>query len=319
MRTFLSVTFNNTSMKQPLEFAEVVRQWIAAKQPYVKVSTLSIYSTHLQCHLVPAFGHRTELTEADIQALVNRELEEGLNPKTARDIVMILKMVLRFAAKNCGWESVSVEVHFPPEKAKPGLPTFSLREHKKMLNYLQKHPTYYNIGIALCLCTGMRIGEICALRWKDVELNAGFVRVSKTIQRIYVPSDRRTRLVVDAPKTANSFREIPLSRQLVLALRPIKRQARGTWYLLTNSPEPPEPRVFRTYFYRLCKDLRLPRIPFHGLRHTFATRCIESKCDYKTVSALLGHASIHTTLNFYVHPDLLHKKECVEQMTKMLK
>ena len=307
------------SMKQPLPFAEVVRQWTAAKQPYVKVSTMSIYATHLQCHLVPAFGPLTALTEADVQEFVNLQLEEGLNPKTVRDIVMILKMVLRFATKTCGWESVPMEVHFPPEKGQAKLPTFSLREHKRMLNYLQKHPSSYNIGIALCLYTGMRIGEICALKWKDVELNAGYVRVSKTLQRIYVPTERRTRLIEGVPKTANSIREIPLPHQLMLALRPVKRQAKGTWYLLTNSPEPPEPRIFRTYFYRLCKDLKLPKIPFHGLRHTFATRCIESNCDYKTVSALLGHASIHTTLNFYVHPDLSHKKECVEQMTKMLK
>ena len=306
-------------MNQPLSFAEVVRLWTAAKQPYVKVSTLSIYETHLQSHLLPAFGPMTAVSEADVQDFVNRKLEEGLNPKTVRDVVMILKMVLRFAAKVGGWDIRPMEIHFPPKKAPAGLPTLSLREHKKLITYLQDHPSHYNIGITISLCTGMRIGEICALKWEDVDLKAGAVRVSRTLQRIYIPSDKHSQLVEDIPKTAHSFREIPLSRESVLALRPFKREARPSWYLISNSPVPPEPRIFRSYFYGLCKELGLPRIPFHGLRHTFATRCIESKCDYKTVSALLGHASINTTLNFYVHPDLSLKKKCVEQMARRLK
>ena len=306
-------------MNKPLTFADTVQLWIDAKRPYVKVSTMSIYSTHLQSRLVPAFGPLTALSEADVQDFVNRQLEEGLNPKTVRDMIMILKMVLRYAVKEAGWEYRLIEVHYPPAKGRQELPTFTLREHKKLMTYLQEHPCYYNMGIGLCLCTGMRIGEICALRWGDVDLKAGCVRVCKTIQRIYHPASHQSSLVEDAPKTANSYREIPLSHQVVLALRPVKKEAKPGWYLLTNSPKPPEPRVFRNYFYRLCKNLGLPRIPFHGLRHTFATRCIESKCDYKTVSALLGHASINTTLNFYVHPDLSLKKKAVEQMTRRLK
>jgi integrase len=242
-----------------------------------------------------------------------------LNPKTVKDIIMILKMILRFAAKSCGWDYRLMEIHYPPAKVKTALPTFSLREHKKLITYLEENPSNYNIGIALCLCTGMRIGEICALKWGDVDLKAGCVRVCKTIQRVYLPSKRYSELVEDAPKTTNSYREIPLSRQVVLALRPVKRDAKASWYVLSHSPKPPEPSIFRNHFYRICKKLGLPHIPFHGLRHTFATRCIESKCDYKTVSALLGHASINTTLNFYVHPDLSLKKKAVEQMTRRLK
>ena len=306
-------------MNKPFTFADIVQLWIAAKEPYVKVSTMSIYETHLKSHMIPAFGPMTAVSEADVQDFVNRQLEEGLNPKTVRDMVMILKMVLRFASKVGGWDNRLIEVHFPPTKVKTGLPTFTLREHKRLMTYLEENPSNYNMGIALCLCTGMRIGEICALKWEDVDLKAGSVRVCKTIQRIYLHSDRHSQLVVDAPKTTNSFREIPLSRQVVLALRPFKKESKSSWYLITHSPQPPEPRSFRNYFYRLCKELGLPRIPFHGLRHTFATRCIESKCDYKTVSALLGHASINTTLNFYVHPDLSLKKRCVEQMTRRLK
>lgn len=306
-------------MNKPLTFADIVELWMEAKRPYVKVSTMSIYAIHIRSHLIPAFGPRTVVSEADVQNFVNRQLEDGMNQKTVRDIIMILKMVLRFAAKGYGWDNRIMEIHFPPAKVKPQLPTFTLREHKKLITYLEENPSNYNIGITLCLCTGMRIGEICALKWGDVDLKAGCVRVCKTIQRVYLPSKHYSELIEDAPKTINSFREIPLSRQVVLNLRPFKRETKASWYVLTRSPKPPEPRIFRNHFYRLCKKLGLPHIPFHGLRHTFATRCIESKCDYKTVSALLGHASINTTLNFYVHPDLSLKKKAVEQMTRRLK
>jgi integrase len=305
-------------MNESLTFEQQVQRWIASKKPYVKRSTFSVYSVHLQSRLVPAFGPMTAVTEADVQAFVDRQLGDGMSIKTVKDMLMILKMVLRFAAKQGGWENRPMEIHYPPVKTRAALPTLCLRDHKRLMTYLQEHTSNYNMGIFLCLGTGMRIGELCALKWEDLDLKAGYVRVSKTIQRIYSPFGRHSELVVDAPKSANSFREIPLSHQMILAFRPLKREARGSWYLLTGSPKPAEPRVFRNYFYRLCKELGLPRIPFHGLRHTFATRCIESKCDYKTVSALLGHANISTTLNLYVHPDLAQKKKVVEQMSRRL-
>ena len=102
-------------------------------------------------------------------------------------------------------------------------------------------------------------------------------------------------------------------------IKPFKKVVNGSFYVLTNSSHPTEPRTYRNYYKRLMKQLDMPKLKFHGLRHSFATRCIESKCDYKTVSVLLGHSNISTTLNLYVHPNMEQKKKCVEQMIKMLK
>jgi len=167
------------------------------------------------------------------------------------------------------------------------------------------------------LQTGLRIGEICALTWADLDLKAGLLRVNKTLQRVYL-GPNCTKVVLDSPKTAHSYREIPLSAQLIVQLRPLKRRAQLGHYVLTNSAKPAEPGTFRAYFKRLIHSLELPPIRFHGLRHSFATRCIECGCDYKTVSALLGHANISTTLNLYVHPNIDHKKRCVNKASSRL-
>ena len=169
--------------------------------------------------------------------------------------------------------------------------------------------------------TGLRIGEVCALQWDDIDVTVGVIRVNKTIQRIYLVDgeEKYTELIVDKPKTKNSLREIPMTRDLQALVRPLKKIVRGDFYVLTNAANPTEPRTYRSYFNKLQKVLGLPKMRFHGLRHSFATRCIESKCDYKTVSVLLGHSNISTTLNLYVHPNLEQKKKCIDTMGKMFK
>ena len=131
--------------------------------------------------------------------------------------------------------------------------------------------------------------------------------------------NRRTELLIDTPKTKNSIREIPMSRELLRMLKPFKKIVNPSFFILTNDSKPTEPRTYRSYYKNLMTQLEIPEIKFHGLRHSFATRCIESKCDYKTVSVLLGHSNISTTLNLYVHPNLEQKKKAIDQMFKALK
>nr|MBW0026532.1 site-specific integrase [Segatella copri] len=154
-----------------------------------------------------------------------------------------------------------------------------------------------------------------------------FMRYSGTdspilsIERIYiVDSDKpHTEIVINTPKTKNSLREIPLSKELVRIFKPLMKVVNKDYYVLTNNTKPTEPRTYRNYFNKLLKQLDIPRLKFHGLRHSFATRCIESHCDYKTVSVLLGHADISTTLNLYVHPDEEQKRSCIDKMMRYMK
>lgn len=302
-------------------FQEVALHWLEQKRPYVKTSTASLYYLHLSTHLIPAFGALPSLTEEQVQAWVDGTLAGGLSPKTVKDILLVLKMVLRFGQKQRVWEALPLDIHFPTQRENDRPSVLSVVQQRKLMTYLRTHPSTFHLGLTLCLGTGLRIGELCALTWADLDLSEGVVRVSKTLQRIYLVNarERSTRLMLDSPKTPQSQRLIPLTRDLLAQLRPEKAAHKPGDYLLTGKPLPMEPRACRRRFQSLLKRLGMPPLRFHGLRHSFATRCIESDCDIKTVSSLLGHANVGTTLHYYVHPDLVHQKKCVEKMSRYLK
>jgi integrase len=301
--------------------AQIIDLWKADKKLYVKKSTYSAYMLLVENHLQPTFGDKQRLEEAEVQAFVFNKLEEGLSQKSVKDILIVLKMVLKFGAKNKWIEYLPFEVQFPTEREKHQIEVLSRTNQKKVMTYVQEHFTFRNLGIYVCLSAGIRIGEICALTWEDIDVDNGIINVRRTIQRIYTIDKgiRRTELLIDSPKTKNSIREIPMNRDLLKMLKPVKKIVNSQFFVLTNDPKPTEPRTYRSYYQKFMQDLNMPTLKFHGLRHSFATRCIESKCDYKTVSVLLGHSNISTTLNLYVHPNMEQKKKCIEQMFKAIK
>ena len=308
-------------MEKSTKFREVAALWLAWKKPYVKKSTYATYDIHIQRQLLPSLGERADVGEEDVQAFVNGKLAGGLSPKTVRDLLVILKMILRFGAKKGLMPCPPMDIVFPTEGGRREKDVLTLAQQKQLLSYVREHFSFRNLGICICLNAGLRIGEVCALQWKDLDADAGVIHIGKTLQRIYRADGEapRTELLLDRPKTRNSVREVPMTRELLALVRPLKKLVRADYYVLSNAAAPIEPRTYRAYFYRLLRQLGLPKMRFHGLRHSFATRCIESKCDYKTVSVLLGHASISTTLNLYVHPDLEQKRRCVNAMGKLLK
>lgn len=302
-------------------FEEIVVLWQADKKQYVKRSTYSAYSLLVNNHLIPAFAGAYDVTEDLVQSFVFTKLEQGLSQKSVKDILIVLKMILRFAVKQGFMQHREIDVKFPTERDRKDLEVLSKSSQKQIMEYVQKHFTFMNLGIYICLCAGLRIGEVCALVWDDIDVDNGVINVSKTIQRIYVieGGEKHTEVIIDTPKSKNSIREIPIARDLLKMIKPFKKVVNGSFYVLTNSAQPTEPRTYRNYYKRLMTQLDMPKLKFHGLRHSFATRCIESRCDYKTVSVLLGHSNISTTLNLYVHPNMEQKKKCVEQMFKTLK
>ena len=110
-----------------------------------------------------------------------------------------------------------------------------------------------------------------------------------------------------------------MSKDLLTIIRPLKKVVNDEFYVLTNDERPTEPRTYRNYYNALMEKLGVPKLKYHGLRHSFATRCIEAGCDYKTVSVLLGHSNISTTLNLYVHPNMEQKKRCIARMLSSLR
>ena len=308
-------------MENKKTISEIIGLWKADKKQYVKKSSFSAYMLLIENHLLPAFGEMNSIEEADVQAFVFQKLAEKLSQKTIKDILIVLKMALKFGAKNKLIEYTPFDIHYPTEREKHGIEVLSKTNQKKIMNYVQENFTFRNLGVYICLCTGIRIGEICALTWNDIDTEAGIIYVRKTIQRIYIIENgkRHTELLLDTPKTKNSIRDIPITKDLLKMLKPLKKIVNNNFFVLTNDIKPTEPRTYRNYYKKLIEDLNIPALKFHGLRHSFATRCIESNCDYKTVSVILGHSNISTTLNLYVHPNMEQKKKCIEQMSKMLR
>ncbi len=308
-------------MNQQKTISEIISLWKTDKKQYVKKSSFSAYMLLLENHLIPAFGSKYDIDESEVQDFVLQKLEQGLSQKTVKDILIVLKMVLKFGAKNKWLNYQQLDIQFPTERTRQNMEVLSRTHQKKMMQYIQEHFTFRNLGVYICLCTGMRIGEVCALSWEDIDTDNGIINIRRTIQRIYIIEGdiRKTEVILDTPKTKNSIREVPMNKDLLKMLKPIKKIVNPSFYVLTNDAKPTEPRTYRTYYKNLMKDLGMPELKFHGLRHSFATRCIESKCDYKTVSVLLGHSNISTTLNLYVHPNLEQKKKAIDQMFKGLK
>ncbi|MDE6272172.1 MAG: site-specific integrase [Muribaculaceae bacterium] len=305
-------------MKPDPNFEQIAELWESDKRNFVKVSTMAAYSLIIRNHLLPFFRSMCFIDENSVQDFVMLKLSEGLSQKSVKDILRVLKMIVKFGAKSGNLNAADWEIRFPKDNAPRELPVLTLSQQRILMEYIANNFTFRNLGILICLHTGMRIGEICALKWSDFNTSEGLITVSKTIGRVYrIDGDRpKSEVIISSPKTANSFREIPMTKQLLRIIKSLKGFINDDYYVLTNSLRPTEPRTYRNYYNRLLSSLSLPRVKFHGLRHSFATRCIESHCDYKTVSVILGHANIATTLNLYVHPDLDQKKRCVAKMMR---
>lgn len=299
---------------------EIALAWKDDKRCYVKRSTFAAYVLILENHIFPSFGECDTLNDSRVQDFVLRKLDSGLCVKTVKDILIVLKMVTRFGVKN-GWMNYCEwDIKYPTTESSNEIEVLTVANHRKILEFVKLNFTFRNLGIYISLTTGLRIGEICGLKWSDIDVVNGTITVRRTIERIYIidGENKHTELIVNTPKTKNSCRDIPMCKELMAIVKPLKKVVNDDFYVLTNDEKPTEPRTYRNYYHRLMRRLGIPRLKYHGLRHSFATRCIESNCDYKTVSVLLGHANITTTLNLYVHPNMEQKKRCISKMLRSL-
>ena len=297
---------------------DIAVMWKDDKKKFVKESTYSAYCLLLTNHIIPFFGDKEEFIEVDVQDFVFQSLEKGLSEKTIKDIIVVIKMIQKFGAKNKLMPLNQIDVLFPSSLSKKELEIMSKENQKILFERLKDNFSFKNLGIVICLCTGLRIGELCALKWNSFDMENNVIKIRQTVQRIYVVDEdvRYTKIVVNEPKTKQSNRDIPMSAELLKIVKPLLKVVNSEFYVLSNDEKPIEPRTYRNYYKKVLKQLNIPYLKFHSLRHTFATRCIESKNSVKTVSVILGHSNITTTMNLYVHPDNAEKKRCIEKMLR---
>ena len=305
-----------------ISFHEACLLWKKEKGRYVKVSTMAAYSLIIHNHLEPCFRYLDDVSQLSVQRMVDTKIDSGMSLATVKGLLIVLKMLLRFGEKEGLIGHRTIEIRFPTQRIKSQMAVMSVGEEQRMLAYLSCHQDRYNLGLQLCLFTGMRIGEVCALKWKDVDLEVGLIRIRRAVHRVYVIDDgpRRSELTIDFPKTASSYRDIPIAKELSDILHEYSAGLRnGDIFVISGRLRPTEPQTMRNHFKRLAAELGISLRRFHGLRHTFATRCVESRCDYKTLSTILGHTNVSTTLNLYVHPGIEQKRKCVEEMMRSIK
>lgn len=299
---------------------EVLDMWLDEKRMYVKQSTYAYYRYEIEHYISPLLGQLTleELTEDKIQDTVLLLQKCGinsghpLNKSTVQNLVVLLKQVIKYAIRKKFIQDFTMEIRFAIQDPINNQKVFNKAEQAQMIQALLANLTYKNFGILLCLNTGLRIGELCALKWKDIDLNRKIIHVTKTLQRIYVPNKQgKTDIIIASPKTSTSVRDIPVGERILSVIKKLPYDNKEN-YILTNSYSYVEPRIFRQYYKTFLRKNNIPELKFHCLRHTFATRLIENGADYKSVSEILGHSTIHTTLNMYVHPLMEEKRKCVE-------
>lgn len=284
------------------------------------MSTRSLYQLCVETHLIPVFGSKFLIKEAEVQDFVFAKCGDGCSICTVKQMVGILKMIVKYASKHAGWPYPLWEIRYPRGETHRRIQLFTENQQKRLLSYVINDKSALSLGIFLALCTGMRIGEVCALRWKDLNLSEGSLFVSSTLSAIFVKEGKTwmSKNVLSSPKTLTSKREIPLIPQLVDALKRRRTSDDEYAFVLTNSRKPVGVKCYRNYYYHLLMRLNLPKKNFHSLRHTFATRCIENKYDLKTISTLLGHSRTSITLDLYVHPNTMQKRRCLQQMYSSL-
>lgn len=302
--------------------------WLENHKPFVKESTYGNYSALIHNYIIPQIGGK-RLWELDEQCLQEFTLyllmdgskrhNGGLSEKTVHDVWNVLKESLRKAHRQKRIDSADFKVSFPTSRTKRNVTVLSDHDFDSLSAYLFQHSDPRNLGILIALYTGMRIGEICALKWENINLEERLIHVQSTLQRIYIKNPDHQNIsyvTVTSPKSSASIRSIPITSSLTEILTCFYEQERKRLcaddYLLTGSQQYIEPRCYENYYKKILKHAGIADIRFHSLRHTFATRLIAQGADYKIVSELLGHQSVTTTLHLYVHPQISQKRQCVE-------
>lgn len=297
--------------------------WLKSIKISTKESTYVKYRLICSNYIDPKIGDikvshfNNESYEEFINQLLTAGRKDGMGlaTKTVSDIRSVLKGIFSIAEKEgellqCNLTILPIKVTNKPFRV------LTTKEQQILQDYLLKNMNSWNLGILISLYTGIRLGEICALQWQDIKLNDQCIEVTKTVQRIKDYSeeaDSKTKLSATTPKTICSIRRIPVPQFLVEILK--ENREKNEVYLVTGlSHKLPEPRTMEYRFHKVLEKCSLEKAHFHTLRHTFATRCVELGFDVKTLSEILGHTNIGTTLNRYVHPSMELKQQSMEKL-----
>ena len=304
-----------------MKYINWLTQWLENYiHPSVKVRTYERYKLIIEQHIRDKLGDMelNALSPLALQTFITRLLQsgnrrtgKGLSANSINAVISVIQSSLK-AAHMLGFtkEYTADKLKRPKLKEKP-VECFTLAEQKQIENAILNGKKDKLYGILLCLYNGLRIGELIALQWSDIDFAKGVLTVSRSCH------DSKDGLVIDEPKTQSSRRMIPLPKQLLPILKGIKKKSHSPFVVSANG-KPVSVRSYQRSFELLLKRLDIPHKGFHSLRHTFATRALECGMDVRTLSEILGHKNPTVTLNRYAHSLMEHKKEMMNKLGKLL-
>lgn len=313
-----------TGIVETLE--NISQEWIQMQKPQLKASSVAKYSNIMNSYLIPYFGSKkiSTITRNDVR-MFSRDLLEsggvkanGLSPKTVNSILSVMKNIFEFAMDEKKLQITDISDISVKQPQKP-MKILGRQEQRRLSRYLCDNPSPCYLGILLSLYTGLRIGEICALKWEDICIHEQYLYVHRTMQRIqlFERTEKKTEVVIQTPKSDCSIRKIPIPNEVLQLLVPAQKSSDA--FVLTGRIHSfVEPRCMENRFKTVARECGISDVNFHALRHTFATRCIELGFDIKSLSEILGHANVNITLNRYVHPSMELKQKNMNMLSELL-
>lgn len=295
-----------------LKFSDALSLWMESNRVRLKGATQTKYQNMIDTHIIPSLGGLkiSQINSMYINTFLDEKINsggiksnDGLSASYVKTMAIIIEATIKFAVAE-GWcAPLKTPIHKPTIcKSEPTV--LSKDTEKKLLRILLCEQSGVSIGTLMALNTGMRIGEVCALKWDDVDFQNNIIHIRHTISRVGdESSEQKTKLILDSPKTLSSQRDLPISDTLRRVLVTAYKN-RNSMFVVSNNANFVGTRTFDYQYRNMLKSYNLPVVNFHTLRHTFATRCAELGMDAKTLSQLLGHATANISLNVYVHPSI---------------
>lgn len=299
-------------------FGEVINSWLNVQKLNLKPSSINKYESIIENHIIPELGHIkiSELNEEVFYSFLENQRKNG-NKKTGKKLsnsylqtmLYILNATVKYAASRKMMPFFSI--HFAGlGKEAAQIQTLNIQDENKLDHYLSSNISLRNLGIMLSLYCGLRLGEVCSLKWADIDLENAVLHVQRTVQRIAVTTgEHKTQIHIGPPKSPSSIRSIPIPDFLLQIIKDLEKEDASDAFILTGSIDKSmEPRTFQYYFQQVLTSAGIKKNKYHTLRHTFATNCIALGFDVKSLSEILGHSNVSITLNKYVHPSIKQKK-----------
>lgn len=306
------------SAKCNLLFSDIMKMWLESRRTRIKESSYASYRNKLEKHILPYFGDLkySRLDRSRIDSFISDKLTGGLSEKYISDMVIMLKSAVKWAEANYNYANQIRNAETPKSKTKE-IAIFSHDEQKQLITVIENANDLTACGVFLTMFTGLRIGELCALQWKDIDFLGKVLHIRKTVQRMSVfGSDNKTEIKITASKSNASARDIPLPDFLMKNLSVHKGNPDD--YVVSGNKKIVEPRTFTNRYKALLKKANIPPRKFHCLRHTFATNALQQSFDVKTLSEILGHTNANITMRVYIHSSMEQKSACMNRLQALI-